>query len=316
MGAYSNATNAIFQQGQSIQSNWIVEDNNTFSFGNDSDYKFVFDSVTGYFRIVDPSNNVLFELNDEGSIGSLKVGMISIQDNTTEKFRFYEESGSDTNLILQNQKTDTHTTLKIQPNNTTGGQAYLVLVPDPSDTYLFQLRTYSSKHTITMGVISNKTKDLEFITYSTLSSAIDTFFRLSKDGDFVQLYDDVNLTFGSGGSGVDADLHWNSLGSFEFNIGGSTMLSLTSSGVVFGSNKLVSDITPAADNTYRLGNTTRRYQYIYAKDGVISDAFWVVDGVTAPSATSGWAKIYVDSADGDLKVIFGDGVIKTIVTDI
>jgi hypothetical protein len=41
----------------------------------------------------------------------------------------------------------------------------------------------------------------------------------------------------------------------------------------------------------------------------------VADGVTAPSATSGLAKIYVDSADGALKVIFGDGTVKTIVVD-
>lgn len=41
----------------------------------------------------------------------------------------------------------------------------------------------------------------------------------------------------------------------------------------------------------------------------------VADGVTAPSATSGQAKIYVDTADGDLKIIFGDGTVKTIVTD-
>jgi hypothetical protein len=41
----------------------------------------------------------------------------------------------------------------------------------------------------------------------------------------------------------------------------------------------------------------------------------VSDGMAAPSATVGVAKIYVDTADGDLKVIFGDGTIKTIVTD-
>jgi hypothetical protein len=43
--------------------------------------------------------------------------------------------------------------------------------------------------------------------------------------------------------------------------------------------------------------------------------YGMVDGVTAPGTTSGYAKIYVDSADGDLKVKFGDGTVKTIATD-
>jgi len=41
----------------------------------------------------------------------------------------------------------------------------------------------------------------------------------------------------------------------------------------------------------------------------------ITDGMTAPSATVGKAKIYVDTADGDLKIVFGDGTVKTIVTD-
>lgn len=41
----------------------------------------------------------------------------------------------------------------------------------------------------------------------------------------------------------------------------------------------------------------------------------VTDGITAPAAATGRARIYVDTADGDLKVIFADGTIKTIVTD-
>ena len=41
----------------------------------------------------------------------------------------------------------------------------------------------------------------------------------------------------------------------------------------------------------------------------------VTDGVTAPSTESGYANIYVDTADGDLKVKFGDGTVKTIVVD-
>ena len=41
----------------------------------------------------------------------------------------------------------------------------------------------------------------------------------------------------------------------------------------------------------------------------------ITDGVSTPSTVSGQAIIYVDSADGDLKVKFGDGTIKTIVVD-
>jgi len=39
------------------------------------------------------------------------------------------------------------------------------------------------------------------------------------------------------------------------------------------------------------------------------------DGVTAPATVTGQTFLYVDSADGDLKVKFGDGTIKTIATD-
>lgn len=41
----------------------------------------------------------------------------------------------------------------------------------------------------------------------------------------------------------------------------------------------------------------------------------LVDGVTPPDTRPGFAQIYVDIADGDLKVKFGDGTVKTIVVD-
>lgn len=44
-------------------------------------------------------------------------------------------------------------------------------------------------------------------------------------------------------------------------------------------------------------------------------SLFIKDGMTAPGAASGFARIYVDSADGDLKVVFGDGTVKTIVVD-
>ena len=41
----------------------------------------------------------------------------------------------------------------------------------------------------------------------------------------------------------------------------------------------------------------------------------IEDGISTPATELGKAKLYVDSADGDLKIKFSDGTIKTIVTD-
>jgi hypothetical protein len=41
----------------------------------------------------------------------------------------------------------------------------------------------------------------------------------------------------------------------------------------------------------------------------------IKDGITAPSAIVGIAQIYVDTADGDLKIIFGDGTVKLLSAD-
>jgi hypothetical protein len=56
--------------------------------------------------------------------------------------------------------------------------------------------------------------------------------------------------------------------------------------------------------------------YVYAYSYLFTDGYLKIkDAMTAPATSSGYALIYVDSADGDLKVKFGDGTVKTIVTD-
>ena len=42
---------------------------------------------------------------------------------------------------------------------------------------------------------------------------------------------------------------------------------------------------------------------------------WFVDGVTAPASVTGEGYMYIDTADGDLKIKFGDGTTKTIATN-
>ncbi len=41
----------------------------------------------------------------------------------------------------------------------------------------------------------------------------------------------------------------------------------------------------------------------------------LTDGVTAPGAVAGGARIYVDTSDGDLKIVYSDGTVKLIVID-
>jgi len=54
---------------------------------------------------------------------------------------------------------------------------------------------------------------------------------------------------------------------------------------------------------------------VEAGTAVVMPHLILTDGVTAPTSTSGQAQIYVDTADGDLKIRFGDGFTATIQTD-
>ena len=44
-------------------------------------------------------------------------------------------------------------------------------------------------------------------------------------------------------------------------------------------------------------------------------SLYIIDGSDAPSAASGWAIMYIDATDGDLKIIFEDSTVKTITVD-
>lgn len=68
-------------------------------------------------------------------------------------------------------------------------------------------------------------------------------------------------------------------------------------------------IIPNDDSTHNLGSTSFAWEHIHG------NSLRFVDGITAPSTISGFASLYVDTADGDLKIKFGDGTVKTIVTD-
>lgn len=48
---------------------------------------------------------------------------------------------------------------------------------------------------------------------------------------------------------------------------------------------------------------------------VVQQYVQIKDGITAPATKAGLSRIYVDTADGDLKIKYGDGTVKLIVAD-
>lgn len=111
------------------------------------------------------------------------------------------------------------------------------------------------------------------------------------------------MTTGAGtGAGRHIDISANGISGWRFHTGGA--------------------IFALSDNVYDIGQpSANRPRNVY----VASDMFagnrlrgsylQIQDDRSAPAPVAGYAQIFVDSADGDLKVIFGDGTIKTLATD-
>ena len=59
------------------------------------------------------------------------------------------------------------------------------------------------------------------------------------------------------------------------------------------------------------GSATVAERVIVGPEG----GLFILDGITAPAARTGFAVIYVDTADGDLKVKFADGTTKVLAAD-
>jgi len=59
----------------------------------------------------------------------------------------------------------------------------------------------------------------------------------------------------------------------------------------------------------------KRQETLEAQEYNRINTLYMLDGVSAPSTASGWAIIYVDGSDGDLKVKFSDGHVTVIAAD-
>ena len=69
------------------------------------------------------------------------------------------------------------------------------------------------------------------------------------------------------------------------------------------------DLRPGNDLGYAFGDSTHRWSTCFVK------YLTLIDGITAPTNITGHAHIYVDTADGDLKVKFANGFVAVIAAD-
>ncbi len=100
----------------------------------------------------------------------------------------------------------------------------------------------------------------------------------------------------------------NSISMLAYLSGDEVLLGSGANAIQIGGD--VTTIRPInASNGTDLGTTTN--QFI----GVFQEKMALKDGITAPATDANNAQMYVDSADGDLKIKFSDGTVKTITTD-
>ena len=59
----------------------------------------------------------------------------------------------------------------------------------------------------------------------------------------------------------------------------------------------------------------RRVEALEAAEYNRLNYLFLTDAIQAPSTVSDWAILFVDKADGDLKVKFGDGQVTVIAAD-
>lgn len=110
------------------------------------------------------------------------------------------------------------------------------------------------------------------------------------------------------GDNADDDVAWMSYNhvsnSFFWNVSAAERLELNTGSIL-----------PFTDLAMSLGNSSRIFSGTWTKE-VWSSQVALTDGVAEPSTSTGNAQMYVDSADGSLKVKYANGVVAQIAHDV
>jgi len=160
---------------------------------------------------------------------------------------------------------------------------------------------YLSDHNTDVNIFSNHYKDITTeIKLSIKDNVIDTYYTFS-DGSlgsttenvysnrFLENKQDSNILFRNK---TDTDNN----PQFRLDFDGA---------MKWGSGNIPEDVTLSRVNSGALR----------CSGGFECNTVEVSDGIAEPPTKSGYARLFVDSTDGDLKIKFGDGTVKTIISD-
>jgi hypothetical protein len=283
---------------------------------SDTDNLFDLSILGGSIRVTD---NGGIRIRDTGT-GSATVDGLDISHVST----YVVGAGGSTNAFLSSDFSISNLVMTgntardgtVSPDSSVDGNAPYEISP----AYLVNLNSNTLSNSSIFGNRINYTTDLVNGTVDDTNFVIDGAIRVGNSGNVIPQGDIVSehrVTLGTysgtlrqfnvatdnsrvakiertDGAGVGIEF---------IGTGGTVSIFATPSGSEAG------HFSPAGIGNVSLGNTSQPWQEFYGTSLVIED------GIAAPATISGFASIYVDSADGDLKIKFADGTVKTIVTD-
>jgi len=191
---------------------------------------------------------------------------------------------------------------------------------DMADTWTGGTRQQFLKSTITDTSSAAESAFEEYL----IASAVK--WRLRKDGAPMiynaytseSVYERAELKWSSNTFVVDVTHLGAVQREFEVRRGGTFQFGTSGDGVSCGRVRMGTTSASGSANVILDASTSG---ILKVWTGGVADAaarmatLQLTDGISAPGTVAGYAQIYVDTADGDLKVKFGDGTVKTIVVD-
>jgi len=232
--------------------------------------------------------------------GAIDVGADAITGGAGS---FTVNTDAPSGVTIQNQSTGTSATSSIKlVNSNAGSISYIGKQSTLRTTYVNMVANSLSFYTDNAAGMSFLVDAAGPITFATNSALAMTI----ASGGAVTIPGTLGVTGAITGASYSGGAISGTTVTASTNLGIAATTKIYLDGVAMTGNTYISE-TAADIMSFVAGNATS----LQIRDGCIA----LIDGITAPAAVLGFAHIFVDTSDGDLKVRFGDGTTKVLAAD-